>query len=542
MDEDGYYLQGSLRSHNKRLDRHWQEMESIVRSRDTPSHEEEGEDEWEKVKRIMEQMGMQNGEEAQNVSSIEAESAVLVERLVFQMLENLPKTDQYRQQAYISLNRIQLNHLCSGGCRFAHVPVNEAYQYNGKSYRATGEVFVCQVSGRPHLCGEHCNVKVLVRNADDCMTCPYTGFVLTELKQYTLANSRLEKDVRVVGNLLYEPNPWTEDSLAEKDKRNLRERLMEVTDNTVDLNRTCELFGERFGEISFEVIKGYLVGRVKNRETASEVYDTEVLSEAHEKKQNRVIMGAHRNFIYHVDEYLSKCVEEGRQGDFLVLLKLFMQLEYPVYKGIHYGADPSTVKKRLKSQVIDMILYMWDKVCVLDSVTRHSVQFRAYALGMLTIMSGSADDYPEGMVVYLKIDDNGKPFRVGEERLEQVDLSKFSVVRVEFIPRIASLVLAKGTIVQQQKKSQARKRTWKAAFPKSQNLLGGEVNSACRRGSKANKAPARDRTNGRMPALKIMPFIYNDIINAASSISDIDEYCARTILADTEVTIHLQEE
>lgn len=557
-DEDGDWDEEEENKHSN----HWKASSALIKRLDndykiaeqfttrasaasSSSTEQPEEEDWKEIERILSTMGVygMNGYNPQ--TSIDAESIVLKERLLYQALGNLPQTDHHRYAVYNSFQRIQANHYCTGGCRFINIPQGDCFQHERRTYKATGEVYVCQTSGRIHLCGERCNVKALISDADECMTCPLTHKSLRDIRQYTLANNRLERDVRVVGEMIYEPRPWTDDPIVDttrEDCLSLRDRLLAVGGSMRDVTRTCELFGERHKEIDFEIIKDYFLERVKNRAIAERVFETEVLSDEHEKKQKQLILDAHRNFINHANEYLSGCLQKGHQGNLLVLLRLFMQLEFPVYNGVYYGADPSTIKRKLKSQVVDIILYMWEKVCTLNSVHHHNIQFRMYALGMLTIMSGSADDYPDGMVVYLKIDDEGKPYRVVEERLEDVDLSRFSVVRVEFIPRIPSLVLAKGTIVQQQKKSQTRKRSAVAAFSSSNSLFGGEVNSACRRGTKNNKVSTRDRANGRMPALKIMPLIYNDIIANATSIGDLDKYCVRTVLADTDITIHLRKE
>lgn len=500
-------------------------------------------DEWEQMAFLMAEMET-NGLLAGTESSIDAETKALIGRLISQLSENAPKTEETRIIIQRNLERIQLNHMCRGGCHFVHLSENERFEHDGRSYVSTGDVYLCQRSGRPHICGERCSEKVLVRGSDECMTCPLTRHVLTKVKQYTLSAGRLEEDIRIIGDLVYSRSVYESEDLKDENNgsetRPLAERLMEITENAKDIRRTCELFGEKYKEIPFEAIKAYLIERTKNRAIAYEVFEVEVLSEEHDTKQREKIMEAHQSFINCANEYLLGCTSQGYQCDLLVLVRLFMQTEFQAYNGIYYGSEPSSVKKQLKSQVVDIILYMWDKVCMLSSVQKNSVSFRNYVLVMLTVMSGSADDYPDGMSVHLKIDEGGKPHRIVEDKLESVDSNIFSVVKVEFIPRIPSLVLAKGTVVQHHKKIRTRKRNARTAFASSSSMFGGETNSACRRGAKSNKTTTRERANGRMPALKILPLIYNDVIKNADSLDSIDEWCVRTVLADTDITVHLK--
>ena len=128
---------------------------------------------------------------------LEAESAWLQRCLVLSKSAT-PGNQQLKTAE--ALQRAARYHTCRNDtCVFRNLkPYTSFRSEDGRQWRATGDVFICQQFGAIHLCGErYCDEKVRVPKGEG-MACRLTGMHLAD--EFSKAQDRTDPDIRQVGS------------------------------------------------------------------------------------------------------------------------------------------------------------------------------------------------------------------------------------------------------------------------------------------------------------------------------------------------------
>jgi len=439
----------------------------------------------------------------------------------FQFNVNAMRVDRFQYW-----DRLAASHACSGSCAFRNL--QEGFRFrmpNGQIYQATGIVYVCQRTLKPHLCGaDHCTHQTLPMDAD-CTVCSLTGRVITENRHMSLARSREDPDVRVAGEFTYQryfQSGNETDTLNSREHESTLSLVRMYTKDKKDAAYCMDLLQK--GATHEQVVK-LAKCRTRWRATANSVYDEQVMTSHYVDYQKQVIKDAHRSFLEQADKYVKRCAEDKRPFDIMHLLFLFNQYEKPAYRGVYFVNDVDQIKRDLRERVVDIMLEVWEKLSRFEGVNRDNLSFHTCARGILVIMAGHSVDHANGLRIQLKVDRRtGEPSRITEYKgAQSVNLSQYEIREFYFIPRIEGLVLAPASIVNQEKSN--RKKRQRTKSHSSSRLIVSSNTRNKKGNNSARRSTGSNRNEGRMPSVKNVHGIIAEIIDSAKTLQDIEQFC-----------------
>lgn len=440
--------------------------------------------------------------------------------------------DVMRRDRFYYWDRLAATHGCSAACSFEHLKRGFRFRMpNGRTYEATGLVYVCRQTLKPHFCGaDYCDAQTLPQNAD-CTVCSLTGCVIRENIHMSLARSREDPDFRVAGSFSYQkyfPSGNDDSVMGGPEAESTMLQVRRHVNSEQDLQHCMEMLKSGVpGEKVVQAAKN----RAQWRTAALAVYEEQVMTSIYVEYQKTSIAEAHRAFAENADRYVKRCVEEGKPFDIAHILFLFNQHEKPAYRGVYFAEDVDRIKKDLRDKVVNAMIRVWERLSEFEGVKRDNTSFHSCARGILVIMAGHSVDHANGLCVQLKVDrGTGEPSRITEiAGAQSVDLQKYEIREFYFVPRIEGLVLAPASIVNQEK-SNAKKRQ------KAKGGGGGGISSSSRLivstntrnkggGWGARKSTGSNRNEGRMPSVKNVHGIVAEIIDAAKTTDDLERFC-----------------
>lgn len=140
----------------------------------------------------------------------------------------------------VETDLIARNHTCTNICAnsFKNMRCNQSFRHGGRSWHATGYVYVCATSKRVHFCGLACTLGRIMPYCAN-VTCPLTGLEIAQGECY--ARSREEIHVFRVGL------STVSDYVPSKNAEGLTEKkaLESIAEQTEELNSQFQSNAER---------------------------------------------------------------------------------------------------------------------------------------------------------------------------------------------------------------------------------------------------------------------------------------------------------
>lgn len=430
-----------------------------------------------------------------------------------------------KNDRFLYWDRIASTHTCDSNCSFKNLQKGFRFRIDcQRVYEASGILFVCVRTLKPHFCGSKYCVRQILPTNSSRTVCALTGRVISENIHFSLANSREDPDVRVAGNLMYQKHLYdggNDDFTKSNELVSATASIMDITQSSHDYNYCIRLIQEKWDPVK-------VIQLAKNRSSwrllANRIYNEQVMTSHYAKYQQNAIRDAHKNFMENVDSYVKRCVQQRKRYDIMHILFLFNQYEKPAYRGVYFTGDVDEIKKKLQTQAVNVMLDVWQKLSESQCVQRDNFTFQMCARGILVVMAGHSADHDNGLCVQLKIDrKTGEPSRITEQNgTESVDLVQYEIREFNFIPRVDGLILAPASIVNQEKSNRKKSASKKGSSSRlivSNNTRNKKGNGVGKRSTGSN------RNEGRMPSVKNLHSIITEIIESAKTLADIERFC-----------------
>lgn len=425
-------------------------------------------------------------------------------------------------------------HRCSAACVFINLRPEEAFTYRGTQWRATGCVYVCKRTTKPHTCDDYCNDSEVMSRGEG-LVCRVRGVLLC--REYSLARSRLDPDIRVVGSISYVPHafydagadesrpqegygeePGKDDGASSADAQpwscgeGVYEMLLKrANNNENDVLRVIE----RFPRLSASDLCVQIDQRVEWRRCAEAVWQMHALSERYREIQHRKAEADTEVWIKDSSDYIAKCVATGVEPDMIHIMRLWMIYVSNSYQGVYVGGDIEETNRRDKLYYIECMLHIWERYADLPIVTEHRVTFHQCCMALLKCLQ-------EGLTLEVwLVGSDPKPRR--GSGLTDAEKARAAMVAVEMIHGHPALKLVPLEVVRaanNKDKSAAAARKGGARH----RLIGGKVAFPNRQRNDLTKKRSRDALLRSIPQQKNLCNIMDDIITHSQTIEELRRY------------------
>lgn len=291
-------------------------------------------------------------------------------------------------------------HECTMSCHMNSLDPQQSFQYRGIIYLATGYVFVCRRTTKIHMCSaDHCTYAQL---SQEGLVCTLTGLFLAQ--EMSLARSRLDPDIRVVGKEIYNASvarlpvdmSITPTSTTSTD---MASELYKLANNHVE--DVHHVLGRYHGDVKF--IKQKVVQRKEWREHAGRAYDKQLLNETYVEILETDACTATQKWYLQQCERARKCKERGLPFTRKSMWDSWSALVESKYKSIYVG-DVCEMNRLYRGYFINCILNIWEKFISMPEVAAREVQFSDCCTAILRALH---EGFP--VVVYM-VEGVDRPF------------------------------------------------------------------------------------------------------------------------------------
>lgn len=441
--------------------------------------------------------------------------------------------------AQLEMDMVADRHHCDAGCVFINLRPNEEFMYRGVRWLATGCVYVCKRTAKPHTCGDYCNDSEVMSRGEG-LVCRVRGVHLCQ--EYSLARSRLDPDIRVVGSLSYvphafydagdeEPRPQEDygdekNTEAEEDEtkpvdldaqwwtcgETVYEMLLKRANNIeADVLRVVE----RFPRMSAQDLCLQIDQRVEWRRCAESVWQLHALSDKYREIQHRKAEADTDVWMKESCDYISKCVSTGVEPNMIYVIRLWMHYVHNSYQGVYVGGNIEETNQRNKVYFVECMLRIWELYISLPIVSvDHRVTFSQCCMAILTSLQ-------EGLTIEVwLVGDNPKPRRGSS--LTDAEKARARMVSVEMIRGHPELKLVPLEVA---RAASARDKNT-AAMKKSSRrcLVSGKVAFPNRQRGDVTKKRSRDVFLRSIPQHKNLRNIMDDIITQSKTVDELRAY------------------
>lgn len=446
-------------------------------------------------------------------------------------------TDKSRRAcAVLEMAMVADRHRCDAACSFINLRPGQTFESRGTQWQATGSVYVCKRTAKPHTCDDYCNDSEIMSRGEG-LVCRVRGVQLCQ--EYSLARSRLDPDIRVVGTLSYVPHafydagddePRQQEDYGEEGKADEQddkdsnedaqswscgetvfEMLLKRANNVeADVVRVLE----RFPRMSALDLCAQIDQRVEWRRYAESVWQMHALSEKYREMQHRKAEADTEVWIKESCDYIAKCDSSGMVPDMMHVLRLWMIYVHNSYQGVYVGGDIEETNQRNKVYFIECMLRIWEQYTELPIVSEHRVTFPQCCMALLKSLQ-------EGLSIEIwLVGDNPKPRRGSS--LTDAEKLRASMIRVEMIRahpelKLVPLEVVRAANIKDKNNAAARRMprvstvSGKVAFPNRQR---GDV----------TKKRSRDVFLRSIPQQKNLCNIMDDVITQSKTVEELRRY------------------
>ena len=290
-------------------------------------------------------------------------------------------------------------HECTLSCRMTSLDPRQYFKYEGRTYMATGYVFVCQRTTKIHLCGaDYCTYA---RLSQEGLVCTLTGMFLAQ--ELSLARTRFDKDIRVAGNEVYNASAarrHVDAPVTSVMSTGLMSELYKLANNiTEDVHHVLERY---HGDIKF--IKQKIVQRKEWREYANKAYDKQMLNETYVEILETDAYNATQKWYAQMCERAKKCKERGIPFTRRSIWDSWSAIVEPKYKSVYVG-DVCEKNRLYRDYYINCMLNIWEKFVSMPEVAAREINFSDCCIAILRSLH---EGFP--VVVYM-VDGIDKPFQ-----------------------------------------------------------------------------------------------------------------------------------
>jgi hypothetical protein len=436
--------------------------------------------------------------------------------------------------------RIAEFHSCVSACKMQCLPRAMRFSWNGEDFYATGDVYVCPISGNVHMCGQACSRKTNPGNNydDGDICCKLTGVTLC--KVYSMGTTRKEDNILVsaADNDGYAPMGFESTMAA------AREKLSKSEDIYVDLSKaaSCDYYVAEYVFQRHPALdwsgKVEMCKMVKKLKMVAETeYDKMIVKECYTEHQRALEQEAKKKFMAEVCSYVNNCISRREMIEYTTILSLFHQYEYPIYENVYLNVDIKRMNNELKHQVIWQVVDAWLKLKDLDVVRQKNMTFKECVSGFLHYMS-SEKGLTENIVLH---PETQEPFKSMDAELNGIVAT--DVLQVTFIPKTPGLVMASMSVIKAVNESNDKKNN--ASRSKRQRTIGSNALSAVGRHSNKIVLPGKGMIPGQgfnpivsriehkptriLPSMMNLQQLLNNAVKKSKTLEELLHYCITPI-------------
>ena len=437
------------------------------------------------------------------------------------------------------LELIADRHECSPACIFINLRVGEKFEYRGRTYTASGSVYVCRQLAKSHVCGDFCSDFEVMPRGEGCF-CRVRGVHL--YREFSLARSRLDRDVRVVGPVSYvshafydfeevaeeqqQQKDYAEDSeedatpapeTAEEEEvdSNYPEPVYEMLlkrarNNDVDVRRVRE----RFPRMSTAELCEQIDQRVARRYCAEAVWKVHAISAAYREVQHKKAEAETNSWYKDSKEYIEKCISVGEEPDLLHIIRLWTIYVRNSYRGVYVGGNIEETNRKNSVYYIECMLRLWEKYDNLPIIREKRVNFSQCCTALLKSLQ-------QGLTITVWfVGSNPKPRRSGS--LTETERARSTKTSVQMIRAHDDLKLVPREVIRvvnnKEKSTTGGTKTGRCRF------ISGKLAFTNRQRTDQTKKRQKDAYSHDIPPQKHLCNIMDEIVNQSKDIDELMTY------------------
>lgn len=442
-----------------------------------------------------------------------------------------------RSKQLLKSRELQLaadRHYCGIACVFINLRPGESFCYRGQDWNATGCVYVCKAVAKSHACADYCNDYEVMSRGEGAV-CRIRGVHL--YREFSLARSRLDPDIRVVGPLSFTTHAFYEqadegeevkpqqDYGDDEDEKKTKEGdeeepwgcgatafetlLKRANNNEADVHRVIE----RFPRLSTAELYEQIDKRVECRRCAEAVWRVHAMSSRYREIQHRKAEADTLMWEKYSVDYITKCINTGVEPDLLHIIRLWMIYVRNSYQGIYVGGDIEETNRRNSLYYIECMLRMWEKYESLPIVRERRVTFSLCCTALLKSLQ-------EGLTIPVWfVEGDPKPRRSGS--MTKTERDRASMKSVQMVRAHPDLKLVPPDVIRA-----ANSKNKAATIIKSGRcrLISGKLAFPNRQRNDLAKKRTRDIYSQCIPPQKYLCNIMDDIVNQSKNLDELLSY------------------
>lgn len=354
-------------------------------------------------------------------------------------------------------------------------------------------------------------------------------------KEFSLAKSRLDPDIRVVGPLTFTSHPFYEqaDEVEVKPQQDYGDEddnptaaedeeepwgcgetayellLKRANNNDEDVRRVTE----RFPRMSTAELYEQIDKRVECRRCAEAVWRVHALSARYREIQHRKAEADTLLWEKYSVDYIIKCKSAGVEPDLIHIMRLWMIYVRNAYQGVYVGGDIEETNRRNSRYYIECMLRIWEKYERLPIVYERRVTFSLCCTAILKSLQ-------EGLTIPVWfVGTNPKPRRSGS--MTKTERERATMTSVQMIRAHPELKLVPPDVIRA-----ANNKNKAAVVTKTGRcrLISGKLAFPNRQRNDLAKKRARDIYSQCIPPQKYLCNIMDDIVNQSKNLDELLSY------------------
>ncbi len=431
-------------------------------------------------------------------------------------------------------------HQCNMGCNYELLRPGQSFNFEGRSWVATGEVWVCKDYKTVHQCGVGwCRTAV---DDDGGKVCTTTGLFMAQAM--SLARNGCDIDIRVCGDTSYKHGSYVFDVDATLEHEvEVEEETSLASDATtlladvkkdkvLNLDDIYGLFKTNIKDVNYvlwaypgveqDVLLMKIAELCEWRKQATHAWAVRAHGVEYMRRLKHTAYVASLKWTKAVDKYMRTQMDKGLPWDRLHILNMWVTTVRPKYDNVYHGGDVVAMNERHKDYYIQTMLNLWERWMSMPELSVPSTRFKDCCTAILTMMS-------EGfyITVYM-VDGDEKPYHhMAITAKQQKKVEKVVVWVINAHPK---LHLVSSDIVRKvQTQMSARKSAERDTTSIVSSAWCGKRICTKKRQSVTNKKKPGTQKSSRMPPLKLLHSIVNDIVKYSSTLAELESYCMQEV-------------
>lgn len=426
-------------------------------------------------------------------------------------------------------------HRCGIACIFTNLPIGRRFEYRGCNWNATGCVYVCKRLAKIHTCDDYCNDYEVMPRGEGAV-CRIRGVHL--YREFSLARSHLDPDIRVVGPLSYTSHAFYEQPEESEEPRQQQdygdeddaedtpaelkeeepwscgatvyETLLKRANNVeADVRRVIE----RFPRASTAELYEQIDKRADCRRCAEAVWRVHAMSSRYREIQHSKAEADTLLWEKYSVDYITKCISTGIEPDLLHIMRLWMIYVRNSYQGVYVGGDIEETNRRNSIYYIECMLRLWEKYETLPIVVEKRVTFSLCCTALLKSLQ-------EGLTIPVWfVGTNPKPRRSGS--MTKSERERATMTNVQMIRAHPDLKLVPPDVI---RAANNKNKTATVTKTGGCRLISGKRAFPNRQRSDLAKKRSRDIYSQCIPPQKYLCNIMDEIVNQSKNLDELLTY------------------